>query len=41
MIVTLSAEGFQELPAAEVAERFRVINARRTESRGVPGGSLR
>ena len=41
MIVTLSAEGFQELGAPEVAERFRVINARRTESRGVPGGSLR
>jgi proteasome beta subunit len=41
MIVTLSAAGFQELPTAEVAERFRAINARRTETRGVPGGSLR
>ncbi|MGC2168772.1 MAG: proteasome subunit beta [Acidimicrobiales bacterium] len=41
MIVTLSAEGFQEMPAAEVGERFRAINIRRTESRGVPGGTQR
>jgi proteasome beta subunit len=41
MIVTLSADGFQEMPPTEVGERFRAINTRRTESRGVPGGTLR
>jgi proteasome beta subunit len=41
MMVTVSAEGFQELPNADVGERFRLINERRTESRGVAGGSLR
>jgi proteasome beta subunit len=41
MMVTLSAEGFVELPDAEVGARFLAINARRTESRGVPGGTLR
>jgi proteasome beta subunit len=41
MMVTLSEDGFQELPSADVGERFRSINVRRTESRGVAGGSLR
>jgi proteasome beta subunit len=41
MIITVSAEGFQELAPDEVGERFRLINERRTESRGVAGGSLR
>jgi proteasome beta subunit len=41
MIVTVDAEGFQELPAADVGERFKTINERRTESRGVAGGTLR
>jgi proteasome beta subunit len=41
MMITVSSEGFQEIPAAEVGERFRLINERRTESRGVAGGSLR
>jgi proteasome beta subunit len=41
MMVVLSDQGFQELPAADVGERFRTINVRRTQSRGVAGGSLR
>ena len=41
MIVTISSGGFQELAADDVAERFRVINERRTQSGGVAGGSLR
>jgi proteasome beta subunit len=41
MIVTISSAGFQELEHDEVANRFRVINERRTESGGVAGGSLR
>jgi hypothetical protein len=41
MIVTISDEGFQELEHDDVARRFRVINERRTQSRGVAGGSLR
>ena len=41
MIVTISSEGFQELAPDAVAERFRVINERRTQSGGVAGGSLR
>ena len=41
MMVVVDVNGFQELPAAEVGERFRLINERRTESRGVAGGSLR
>jgi proteasome beta subunit len=41
MMVTLSEDGFEELPAEDVGERFRSINARRTASRGVAGGSLR
>ena len=41
MMITVSADGFEEIAAAEVGERFRLINERRTESRGVAGGSLR
>lgn len=41
MMVVVDANGFQELPAAEVGDRFRLINERRTESRGVAGGALR
>jgi proteasome beta subunit len=41
MMVTVDARGFAELPSAEVGERFRLINERRTESRGIAGGSLR
>ena len=41
MMITVDAQGFQELPATDVAERFRLINDRRTESRGVAGGALR
>ena len=41
MMITVSAEGFQELANDDVGERFRAINERRTQSRGVAGGSLR
>jgi proteasome beta subunit len=41
MMVVLSDQGFEELPSTDVGERFRAINVRRTESRGVAGGSLR
>jgi proteasome beta subunit len=41
MMVTLDAQGFQELDALDVADRFRLINERRTQSRGLAGGSLR
>jgi len=41
MMITVNAEGFQELPSAEVGERFRVINERRTQTGGVAGGVLR
>ena len=41
MIVTISSDGFQELEHGVVAEVFRVINERRTESGGVAGGALR
>lgn len=41
MIITLGENGFTELPADEVAQRFAAINDRRTESQGVAGGSLR
>ncbi len=41
MMVTLNADGFRELPADDVAARFRTINERRTESGGVAGGTLR
>jgi proteasome beta subunit len=40
-MVTISSDGFQEIDAIEVGERFRVINERRTQSGGVAGGSLR
>jgi proteasome beta subunit len=41
MMVTISANGFYELAHDDVANRFRVINARRTATGGVAGGSLR
>ena len=41
IIVTIDANGFTELPTVDVADRFRAINERRTESRGLAGGSLR
>ncbi len=41
MIVTLDENGFSELPADEVAQRFTTINDRRSQSQGVAGGSLR
>jgi proteasome beta subunit len=41
MVVTITEDGFQELASADVAERFRVINDRRTQSGGVAGGTLR
>jgi proteasome beta subunit len=41
MMVTVSEKGFQELATEEVAERFRVINDRRTQSGGIAGGTLR
>lgn len=41
MMVTISGEGFQELEFDDVADRFRVINERRTQSGGRAEGSLR
>ncbi len=41
MMVTITAEGFRELDAEDVAARFRAINDRRTQSGGVAGGTLR
>ncbi len=42
MMVTLErARASKSCAPADVGERFRAINARRTESRGVAGGSLR
>jgi hypothetical protein len=41
MIVTINENGFQEVALDQVAERFRVINDRRTQSGGVAGGALR
>jgi len=41
MMVSIDADGFQELPASDVGERFAQINERRTQSRGLAGGSLR
>jgi proteasome beta subunit len=41
MIVTINENGFQEVELDQVAERFRVINDRRTQSGGVAGGALR
>ncbi len=41
MMVTITAEGFRELDAEDVAARFRAINERRTQSGGVAGGTLR
>jgi len=41
MIVTITAEGFVEMPQEEVGNRFRVINERRTQNGGIAGGTLR
>ena len=41
MMVTINGDGFQELSSDVVSSRFRVINDRRTQSGGVPGGTLR
>jgi proteasome beta subunit len=41
MIVTLTSEGFRELDVSESESIFRSINDRRSETRGVAGGSLR
>ena len=41
MMVTINGDGFQELSSDDVSSRFRVINDRRTQSGGVPGGTLR
>jgi hypothetical protein len=41
MMVVLDAAGFRELAGDDVGERFRRINERRAESRGVAGGALR
>jgi proteasome beta subunit len=41
MMVTINGDGFQELTLDEAANRFRVINDRRTQSGGVAGGTLR
>lgn len=41
MMVTISEDGFQELASDDVGSMFRAINDRRTESGGVPGGTLR
>jgi hypothetical protein len=41
MVVTISVDGFREVPTDEVAQRFSAINERRTQSGGVAGGSLR
>ncbi|HVB69988.1 MAG TPA: proteasome subunit beta [Acidimicrobiales bacterium] len=41
MMVTLNADGFRELAPEDVAQRFRTINERRTESKGLAGGTLR
>ena len=41
MMVTINADGFQELATEDVAARFRAINERRTETSGLAGGTLR
>jgi hypothetical protein len=40
-MVTLTKDGFQEIESDVVGERFRRINDRRAESRGIAGGQLR
>jgi proteasome beta subunit len=41
MMVTLNADGYHELATDDVAARFRSINERRTETKGLAGGNLR
>ncbi len=41
MIVTVTAQGFVEMPSGEVEARFRAINDRRAASGGRAGGDLR
>ena len=41
IMVTLTKDGFQEIDSDVVGERFRRINDRRAESRGIAGGQLR
>lgn len=41
IMVTIDASGFTEVPTAEVGQRFRSINERRTQSGGLAGGTLR
>lgn len=41
IMVTLTKDGFQELDSETVGERFRRINDRRAQSRGIAGGELR
>jgi proteasome beta subunit len=41
MMVVIDGEGYREITADEVANRFGVINERRTQSAGVAGGTLR
>lgn len=41
IMVTLTKDGFTELDTESVGERFRRINDRRAQSRGIAGGQLR
>jgi proteasome beta subunit len=41
IIVTVTANGYQELDSAEIERRFRAISDRRSETMGRAGGSLR
>lgn len=41
MMVVINGEGFQEIELDLVANRFRAINDRRTQTGGVAGGTLR
>lgn len=41
MMVTITADGFRELDAADAEATFRAIVARRTQTGGVAGGALR
>lgn len=41
IIVTITAEGYRELPLDETAEIFREIHERRTQTAGLAGGVLR
>jgi len=41
MMVTITQDGFTELPTSYAESTFRAINERRTQSQGVAGGTLR